>query len=393
MRQLFIIVFTFLNIYSVSAQLPTISISKDKGDTICAKTKVNFSSSITNGGANPKYYWYKNGVLKDTNTTYVDSNITLTDSIICLVKKNSTDSAWSNAIKLVVLPSTTYGFFDTTCWPNPYFFNGVNRFFGGTYRDTLTNMYGCDSFVILYLTLGFQSVRNLNIVRCSNNPYFFKGQFLSTSGIYRDTLVNMAGCDSFVTLNLTIRQVTYNTLNIDRCIGQNYFFNGGPKIASGVYYDTLVNTRGCDSFVTLNLTFHPIETTLIDTGVCSNVNFVFNGNTLTMDGTYRDTFQSIWGCDSFIVLNFRIKKSTGDTIYHAQCRSIPAIFNNQTLTSSGIYFDTFVNSEGCDSILSLFLTIFDTNVVTIDTSICYNQSFYFNGTYVSDSGTYRRYVQ
>jgi hypothetical protein len=40
-------------------------------------------------------------------------------------------------------------------------------------------------------------------------------------------------------------------------------------------------------------------------------------------------------------------------------------FNNQILTTSGIYFDTLINSAGCDSMITLNLTINNPNIATI----------------------------
>ena len=64
---------------------------------------------------------------------------------------------------------------------------------------------------------------------------------------------NAAGCDSVVTLHLTINQpVTAETTieTPDSC----YTWNGQTYCASGDYVQTLTATNGCDSIVTLHLT-------------------------------------------------------------------------------------------------------------------------------------------
>jgi alpha-tubulin suppressor-like RCC1 family protein len=84
--------------------------------------------------------------------------------------------------------------------------------------------------------------------------YVFNGQTLTTSGVYKDTLQNAAGCDSVITLNLTINQATSSTLNQSAC--GSYTFNNQTLTQSGTYKDTLQNVAGCDSIVTLNLTIN-----------------------------------------------------------------------------------------------------------------------------------------
>jgi surface protein len=88
-----------------------------------------------------------------------------------------------------------------------------------------------------------------NLTSC--NSYLFNGQVYTASGIYLDTLVSATGCDSIITLNLTILQPTFNTINENAC--SSYLFNGQTLTSSGQYFDTLVNANGCDSILSLNL--------------------------------------------------------------------------------------------------------------------------------------------
>ena len=56
---------------------------------------------------------------------------------------------------------------------------------------------------------------------------------------------------------------------------------------------TLTAANGCDSVVTLNLTIHNAATS--DTTVTTCDNFVWYGNTYTSTGyIYRDTTNDIW---------------------------------------------------------------------------------------------------
>jgi surface protein len=101
-----------------------------------------------------------------------------------------------------------------------------------------------------------------NIATC--NSYPFNGQVYTASGTYLDTLVSANGCDSIVTLNLTILQPTFNTINETAC--SSYLFNGQSLTSSGMYYDTLVNANGCDSILSLNLTINQTNVTVFQAG-------------------------------------------------------------------------------------------------------------------------------
>ena len=181
------------------------------------------------------------------------------------------------------------------------------------------------------------------------DSYLFDGQILTNSGTYYDTLMNVSGCDSSIILNLTINQSTADTISQSAC--SSYFFNGQTLTNSGTYYDTLMNVNGCDSLITLNITINSSSITINDSA-CSS--YFFNGQTLTNSGTYYDTLMNVNGCDSLITLNLTLNYSS-TTFSDSACNSY--FFNGQTITNSGTYFDTLLNIYGCDSLITLNLII------------------------------------
>ena len=73
----------------------------------------------------------------------------------------------------------------------------------------------------------------------------------SQSGSYLDTLQTINGCDSILTLNLTISNYISSSENIISC--NNYTWNGNIYTQSGNYTDTILVPSGCDSIKILNL--------------------------------------------------------------------------------------------------------------------------------------------
>ncbi len=201
-----------------------------------------------------------------------------------------------------------------------------------------------------------------NQTQTTCNSYSFNNQILTTSGIYSDTLLNSTGCDSIITLNLTINSSS-NTLNQSAC--NSYTFNNQTITQSGIYYDTLINSASCDSIITLNLTINNSTSNTMNQSACNS--YTFNNQTITQSGTYYDTLVNSAGCDSIITLNLTINTPTSNTINQSACNSYT--FNNQTITTSGIYYDTLINANGCDSIITLNLTINNSNVATTQNGI------------------------
>ncbi|MEO1054090.1 MAG: right-handed parallel beta-helix repeat-containing protein [Bacteroidota bacterium] len=85
--------------------------------------------------------------------------------------------------------------------------------------------------------------------------YEFGGLTLTASGQYFGEFVATNGCDSLVTLNLTILEATSGSDDITA--EGSYNWNGIIYSESGTYQQTLTNQVGCDSLATLNLTIEP----------------------------------------------------------------------------------------------------------------------------------------
>jgi len=131
------------------------------------------------------------------------------------------------------------------------------------------------------------------------------GTIYFTSGVYKDTIVNNAGCDSIITINLTVNYSSSVLINPYICFGASYTLPGGGIVSTaGLYIDTLMSNWGCDSIIMVNLQIRPLSDTLINISVCDS--FPWMGAILTNSGTYIDTLTDGNGCDSIITLNLTI---------------------------------------------------------------------------------------
>ena len=76
----------------------------------------------------------------------------------------------------------------------------------------------------------------------------FNGSYYDTTGVYVDTLQAGAGCDSIVTLELTVLPIYMEAVPAEICDGDDFDFNGTLYTEAGTYVDTLtaVNDRDLD---------------------------------------------------------------------------------------------------------------------------------------------------
>lgn len=191
--------------------------------------------------------------------------------------------------------------------------------------------------------------------------YFEAGDY-SVSLTVTDTIL---GIDSTVVEIIgIISNVTYATINPVEC--DSYTSPGGNYTwtISGSYLDTIPNFMGCDSVITveltiLNSTFNTITETACEYYISPSGNY-----TWTTSGNYMDTIPNNAGCDSVITVDLTIHYNTLANLTETACFNYTSPSGNYTWTTSGIYMDTISTAMGCDSIISIDLTI-----NTVDTTV------------------------
>ena len=179
----------------------------------------------------------------------------------------------------------------------------------------------------------------------------------TTSGVHQATITNYLGCDSIVTLDLEVR---YSNTGIDvqnHC--DSYTWIDGITYTESTNTPTFVvtNAAGCDSTVTLNLTIRKMTTGIDVQDHCDSYTWI-DGITYT-ESTNTPTFTltNAAGCDSVVTLNLTIRNKTYGIDVQDHCDSYTWI-NDVTYTeSTNTPVFTITNAAGCDSIVTLNLTI------------------------------------
>ena len=135
----------------------------------------------------------------------------------------------------------------------PVLYKGIDYLNDTIVLDTIAGgaENGCDSIVTVTITVLKATAGDTAAVVCDSIWWY--GTKLTASGDYDHTLINAAGCDSILTLHLTINTAVMATPEIvNEC--HEYKWHDSLYTASGTYYDTLLTTAGCDSICTLQLT-------------------------------------------------------------------------------------------------------------------------------------------
>ncbi len=212
------------------------------------------------------------------------------------------------------------------------------------------------------------------------------------SGVYtRKGISTVTGCDSITTLNLTVLPRLYSTIEETICSGTSFEFNGKPYSKTGVYVDTLSSlVTGCDSITKLVLTVNPPITSSVAAYICSNSSYYFTPKypALTMSGTYLDTVKTVEGCDSIVTLKLVVSDVINISVFDTICEGQSVSFEGAEYSATGVYPVTFQSVAGCDSVRTLYLTIMPTYKDTIVASICPGRSYTEHGFNESEAGIY-----
>ncbi len=115
------------------------------------------------------------------------------------------------------------------------------------------------------------------------------GQVYTTSGLFTAVIPNTAGCDSTITIDLTITNSNTGSETMTECNSYTWNTNGQTYTQSGQYTAVLTNASGCDSTVTLNLTIEIVDITSqpVDQTVVVGNNGQFTVTTSATNPSYQ----------------------------------------------------------------------------------------------------------
>ena len=282
-------------------------------------------------------------------------------------------------------------------------FDGANSIFldSNKYIYTTGAFYGTtdlnpDTTNLSFVSNGYNDAFIQKLRQCSNtistiNPVSCEsyisplGQTITTSGIYTEVIPNIEGCDSTITINLTIHNNTISSITQSSC--DSIVVNNQTYYNSGVYSQTIQNSNGCDSLITIDVTVNPSPTaplisTIGNTTFCDGDSIMLIGNnggvwstnstapdiTVSQSGSYYVTASNTCGTDTSNVIDVTVNplpiasiiSAMGNTTF-CDGDSVMLIGNNGgawsnnssapdiTVSQSGNYYVTVSNTCGTDT--------------------------------------------
>jgi len=260
---------------------------------------------------------------------------------------------------------TVYGYINKNieiCTGDSVFVGGKYRKTAGTYYDTthITPWHDTVTISTLKLVSVFSVPQTVTI--CQGESRVLGGSPRTTPGVYYDTLMSSKGCDSIIISTLVVNPTHTILRNVNICQGDSVFIGGAHRKAAGLYYDSLKTTKGCDSVILSNLVVNPTYLITKSIKVCPGQKAFIAGMLRDSAGIYYEPLKTNKGCDSIVITSLDFYPAYYLTRTVSICRGQSIIINGKTVSNAGVYVDSLKTTSGCDSLIQITLSVSIVNV-------------------------------
>lgn len=234
----------------------------------------------------------------------------------------------------------------------------------GTYYvlvETEQCKYLSDSIVINF-AVDIELNQEINVcegdtIEISNHQIFEEGMFIDTINSESN------GCDTIINYSISFSQIDTTLLAIESCPYSTVFFNGEQLEvpSSSTFYFNSINN--CDSVVMLEVFSNLTLYDEIELMACPFTSVEYEGVQLPPNSTTEFYYESTDGCDSIVTVNVLPISVNNeflglDTIVCGETYTLSSpgdftLWSNGVIspslivTSSGTYYGTFTDENGC----------------------------------------------
>ena len=256
----------------------------------------------------------------------------------------------------------------------------------------------CDSIIEVDLTFLNSIDTLIQLELCDNESITINNQVYDINN--PDDMIVLAngssqGCDSTIVVDLSFAASIQEDINMDLCEGESIMVNGmvyDITMPSGV--EMLQSSSGCDSIVNIDLNFNFNSTETIEMMICDNESVQIEGDVYDQNNLSGTTLLSIpnqFGCDSIVSVN--LTHFTSDMMMESveACIGDSLFLDGQWIFTNGIYIENLTNQNGCDSLIETTASFIDCTVnvdFSVTDLVCFDDG---SGEVSFEIGNYNNY--
>lgn len=251
---------------------------------------------------------------------------------------------------------------------------------------TLSSIQGCDSIVEVNLDILDVGKLIYDNTLCSGDDIMIGGIVFDEDNP-SDTLILMgasaSGCDSIIEIDLSFVQ-SFNTEDeIFICQGDSVFIDNVWVKNEGNYINNLISAQQCDSIVDVTLTFFPPAESLLDPVLCEGGMIIVNGTVYDEDNrTGVETLEnaSANGCDSIVTINLSFSDEIVVDLTREICKGDSVLVDGVWYFDNAMITEMEVSGSGCDSTTNTTVFVFPESIFNFTQELCSDGSVIVNGT-------------
>ena len=352
----------------------------------CGQNNGAINLTVTGGATPYTYTWSNTATTEDLSDIASDTyTVTVKDNNNCTASTSATVAASGNvpilsttttpaacgqsngAINLTVTGGATPY---TYTWNNTATTEDLSNIVSGTYTVTVKDNNNCTaSTSATVVASGNIATKAVQATICEGEIFTFNNTNYTQAGIYTTTITTPAGCDTLVTITLTIQQLEAQisattdficagetldiTVSTTSCNGCTFLWSNAATTSTininsaATYLVTVTNNSGCTKTTSFQLAIEPLPIASIE---------LPDGHIISCD-TPSLVLQGIGGT------SYNWSSGLGNT-------------STATVTQAGIYNVTVTNTAGCtDEATTTIIAQFDTlNIAQNDTTVLQPES-------------------
>lgn len=270
----------------------------------------------------------------------------------------------------------------------------------GVYVDSFLNMAGCDSLIytLLDINILYDEIYTERI--CDDKEYVLPvgdNIYSQTNTIGTEFLESKEGCDSIVHIELYYFQSDTTYLYESICEGDTFHVDNIPFTESIFEIIVLQNKDLCDSFVYLDLVTHDIYNTQTLIYLCPGEFYTsMQGTIITEDSSYTEYLLSEYGCDSINTIIVSTHENYEYDEHYIGCSGDgfnmiigDTVYNEMNPTG----IEHLQSFAGCDSIIYVEYIFNPLDTTYLNKSICEGDTFFVGGLPFTQLGTFQVLLQ
>lgn len=199
--------------------------------------------------------------------------------------------------------------------------------------------------------------------------------------------VNPSGCDSILTVSISFFPLATGSLTEILCAGETVTIGGttfGEANPSGTAILPNASINGCDSSVVVSLTFIQPVTTNLSPTLCPGETVVVNGTTYDENTPVgQETLVSALGCDSIVNIQLNFHPASTNNIAQTLCEGEQLVVNGTVYDQNNPAGTEIVaggSANGCDSTIVIVLQFVPPVTENLTLNLCSGEQIVVNGT-------------